>query len=136
MVNLKGDLVSWRTQKIFFLTHKHPHHGAALVCQMVHWVIWLHMINAALALMGPIQSLMCEYETVHEKRPGGHVSNDDHAQIMCRFDSGAMGHMYFSRVATGRKMICLRNPWNQRIYSFRSRRSEFSMVISIRRTRS
>ena len=23
---------------------------------------------------------------------------------MCRFDSGAMGHMYFSRVATGRKM--------------------------------
>ena len=32
-----------------------------------------HMINAALALMGPIRSLMCEYETVHEKRPGGHV---------------------------------------------------------------
>ena len=63
-----------------------------------------HMINAALALMGPIRSLLCEYETVHKERPGGDVSNDDHAQIMCRFDSGAMGHMYFSRVATGRKM--------------------------------
>ena len=63
-----------------------------------------HMINAALALMGPIRSLLCEYETVHKERPGGDVSNDDHAQIMCRFDGGAMGHMYFSRVATGRKM--------------------------------
>jgi predicted dehydrogenase len=24
--------------------------------------------------------------------------------MMCRFDSGAMGHLYFSRIATGRKM--------------------------------
>ena len=32
------------------------------------------------------------------------VENDDHAQLMCAFKNGAMGHLYFSRVATGRKM--------------------------------
>ncbi|MGB4825802.1 MAG: Gfo/Idh/MocA family oxidoreductase [Paracoccaceae bacterium] len=63
-----------------------------------------HMINAALALLGPIQRLIAEVETVHQHRPGGTVSNDDHAQMMCRFDNGAMGQMYFSRISTGRKM--------------------------------
>jgi len=63
-----------------------------------------HMINAALALMGPVARVMGEIETVHKTRPGGDVTNDDHAQLMCRFESGAMGHMYFSRIATGRKM--------------------------------
>ncbi|MHA3916069.1 Gfo/Idh/MocA family protein [Halovulum sp. GXIMD14793] len=63
-----------------------------------------HMINAALALIGPIGSVMADVETVHATRPGGDVTNDDHAQMMCRFANGVMGHMYFSRVATGRKM--------------------------------
>ena len=63
-----------------------------------------HMINAALALIGPIKSVMGDVETVHKKRPGGTVTNDDHAQVMCRFKNGVMGHMYFSRVSTGRKM--------------------------------
>lgn len=63
-----------------------------------------HMINAALALLGPISRVMAEVETVHKSRPGGTVNNDDHAQMMCRFESGAMGQMYFSRIATGRKM--------------------------------
>lgn len=63
-----------------------------------------HMINAALALAGPITSLMAEVETVHHKRPGGEVTNDDQAQMMCRFASGAMGQLFFSRIATGRKM--------------------------------
>jgi len=63
-----------------------------------------HMINAGMALMGPIASVMAEVETVHATRPGGAVTNDDHAQMMCRFAAGAMGHMYFSRIATGRKM--------------------------------
>lgn len=63
-----------------------------------------HMINGALALIGPIKSLIAEVETVHANRPGGAVDNDDQAQIMCRFDNGAMGQMFFSRVATGRKM--------------------------------
>jgi predicted dehydrogenase len=63
-----------------------------------------HMLNAALALVGPVTRVMAEVETVHSTRPGGEVSNDDHAQMMCRFENGCMGHMYFSRVATGRKM--------------------------------
>jgi len=63
-----------------------------------------HMINAALALIGPISQVMGDVETVISNRPGGTVTNDDHAQLMCRFASGVMGQMYFSRVATGRKM--------------------------------
>jgi len=67
-----------------------------------------HMINGALALAGPIASLIAEVETVHQSRPGRSgpepVTNDDQAQIMCRFENGAMGHLFFSRVATGRKM--------------------------------
>ncbi|TCS56529.1 putative dehydrogenase [Primorskyibacter sedentarius] len=63
-----------------------------------------HMINGALALMGPITCLIGTHETVHHTRPGGEVTNDDHAQMMCRFENGAMGQMYFSRVSTGRKM--------------------------------
>ncbi len=63
-----------------------------------------HMINAALALIGPIARVIAEVETIHRVRPGGTVTNDDHAQMMCRFASGVMGQMYFSRVSTGRKM--------------------------------
>ena len=63
-----------------------------------------HMINAALALVGSIRSLIAEVETVHATRPGGAVSNDDQGQMMCRFANGAMGQMHFSRIATGRKM--------------------------------
>ncbi|MDE3240363.1 MAG: Gfo/Idh/MocA family oxidoreductase [Paracoccaceae bacterium] len=63
-----------------------------------------HPINAALALMGPIAEVLAEVECVHADRPGGRVTNDDHAQIMCRFASGVKGHIYSSRVATGRKM--------------------------------
>lgn len=63
-----------------------------------------HMINGALALIGPISSLVAEIETVHETRPGGPVTNDDHGQMMCRFENGAMGQMYFSRISHGRKM--------------------------------
>ena len=62
------------------------------------------MINGALALIGPIKSVIAEIETVHTNRPGGIVTNDDHGQLMCRFANGAMGQMYFSRVAHGRKM--------------------------------
>jgi predicted dehydrogenase len=67
-----------------------------------------HILNAALALMGPIAALCAEVETVHRTRPGAsgpeEVTNDDQAQIMCRFASGAMGHLHVSRIATGRKM--------------------------------
>lgn len=68
-----------------------------------------HMINAAMALAGPIESLCADVATVHESRPNASgvmeaVTNDDHAQCLCRFKSGVMGHLYFSRVSTGRKM--------------------------------
>ncbi len=67
-----------------------------------------HMINAALALVGPIATLSAEIETVHHTRPGAKgreaVTNDDQGQIMCRFQGGAMGHLFFSRISTGRKM--------------------------------
>jgi predicted dehydrogenase len=67
-----------------------------------------HMINCALALMGPIARVSAVVETVHATRPGlagpEAVTNDDQAQIMCRFANGAMGHLHISRIATGRKM--------------------------------
>ncbi|MEN0001581.1 MAG: Gfo/Idh/MocA family oxidoreductase [Pseudomonadota bacterium] len=67
-----------------------------------------HMVNAALALVGPVQSLSAVIETVIDERSGMHgpekVTNDDQAQFMCRFEGGAMGHLFFSRVAHGKKM--------------------------------
>jgi predicted dehydrogenase len=67
-----------------------------------------HMVNAALALIGPIARLNADITTVHKTRPGPDgpvaVTNDDIGQFMCRFANGAMGHLSFSRVAHGRKM--------------------------------
>jgi len=69
-----------------------------------------HMINCALALLGPIDKLSADIETVHALRPSSDhsvmedVTNDDHAHCLCRFTSGVMGHMYFSRISSGRKM--------------------------------
>jgi predicted dehydrogenase len=67
-----------------------------------------HIINAALALMGPVDSVCADIETVHKTRasPQGPeaVTNDDQAHIMCRFANGTMGHLFISRIATGRKM--------------------------------
>ena len=63
-----------------------------------------HMINGARALIGPITTLSASVETVHAKRGDQNVTNDDQAQMMCRFENGAQGHLFFSRVATGRKM--------------------------------
>ena len=63
-----------------------------------------HMINGARALAGPITSLCAQVETVHSNRGGVEVTNDDQAQFMCRFENGALGHLFFSRIATGRKM--------------------------------
>ncbi len=67
-----------------------------------------HMINCALALMGDVTELSARIEMAHATRPGADgpqaVDNDDHGQMMLRFASGTMGHLYFSRIATGRKM--------------------------------
>jgi predicted dehydrogenase len=69
-----------------------------------------HPINAALALVGPMVELMADIETVHTFRPSSTgvgteaVTNDDQANMLCRFANGAMGSLFISRVATGRKM--------------------------------
>ena len=67
-----------------------------------------HMVNAALALMGPISRVMAEVETVHNNRPGGEVTNDDHAQMMVRFekrrDGGDVFQPYRDRAQDG---LCL-----------------------------
>ena len=63
-----------------------------------------HIINAAHALMGPIAEVSACIETVHTKRGGVPVTNDDQAQIVVRFESGVLGSLFVSRVAMGRKM--------------------------------
>jgi predicted dehydrogenase len=67
-----------------------------------------HIINAVLRLVGPIAHLVADVETIHAARPGVNgpeaVSNDDQANILCRFENGTMGSITVSRVATGRKM--------------------------------
>ena len=63
-----------------------------------------HIINCAHAMMGPISEINAMIETVHDNRGGVPVTNDDQAQMMVRFESGVMGHLFVSRIATGRKM--------------------------------
>jgi len=63
-----------------------------------------HPINCAHALMGPIEAVSALVETVHARRGGVAVTNDDQAHLTVRFASGAHGSIFVSRVATGRKM--------------------------------
>ncbi|WP_293449931.1 Gfo/Idh/MocA family oxidoreductase [Planktotalea sp.] len=63
-----------------------------------------HIINCAHAMMGPVKSLSAIVQTVHKTRGGEAVTNDDQAQIMVEFESGVVGHIHASRIATGRKM--------------------------------
>jgi predicted dehydrogenase len=63
-----------------------------------------HIINAAFALAGPITTLVADIKTVYPTRGGVPVTNDDQSAIMCRFANGAMGQLFVSRVAAGRKM--------------------------------
>ena len=70
-----------------------------------------HMINAALTLVGGIEELVADIQTIIPERPSeenqsqtSSVDNDDFGQMLCRFDNGASGHLMFSRVAHGRKM--------------------------------
>jgi predicted dehydrogenase len=67
-----------------------------------------HIINALLRLIGPIDRLVADAATAHPMRTGPDgqesVTNDDQANLLCRFANGVMGTVYVSRVATGRKM--------------------------------
>jgi len=51
-----------------------------------------------------VAELMADMQTVFEERDGEKVLNDDQAHFVCRFASGAMGYLFSSRVAHGRKM--------------------------------
>ena len=70
-----------------------------------------HLVNIAHILVGDIQSLVADATTVYStrKHPQNEqqqnaVTNDDQASLVCKFANGAMGNMFFSRVATGQKM--------------------------------
>lgn len=63
-----------------------------------------HILNAARALMGPIDEINAVLKTVYPMRGDVEVTNDDIMTAMVRFDSGVEGHLFASRVATGRKM--------------------------------
>lgn len=68
-----------------------------------------HLVSMAYGLMGPIESLVADMQTIHETRPlpdgSGHapVENEDTASVLVRFSSGAHGTLCVSRSAWGRK---------------------------------
>jgi predicted dehydrogenase len=61
-----------------------------------------------LRFAGRIDSLVADIQTVYASRPGPDgrqpVLNDDQLNLLCRFQSGAMGSLTVSRIAAGRKM--------------------------------
>ncbi|MEL7303159.1 MAG: Gfo/Idh/MocA family oxidoreductase, partial [Pseudomonadota bacterium] len=68
-----------------------------------------HIIQCALALAGPIDELVANIVTLIPERPdgsggSGQVTNDDAANMLCRFANGASGELMVSRTASGRKM--------------------------------
>ncbi|WP_347266603.1 Gfo/Idh/MocA family oxidoreductase [Paracoccus sp. (in: a-proteobacteria)] len=64
-----------------------------------------HLVSVMLALMGPVARVMAQMDTVVRARPhqGGSapVENEDQAQALIRFASGASGEFSCSRVARG-----------------------------------
>ncbi|MCR4267687.1 Gfo/Idh/MocA family protein [Nitratireductor sp. ZSWI3] len=68
-----------------------------------------HLVSMAYGLMGPVDSLIADMQTIHETRPlpdgsgRGRVENEDVASALVRFASGAQGVLCTSRSAWGRK---------------------------------
>ncbi len=68
-----------------------------------------HLVSCAVGLMGPVESLVADMQTIHKTRPRpdgngrGPVENEDVASALIRFRSGAQGSLSTSRVAWGRK---------------------------------
>nr|WP_209007325.1 Gfo/Idh/MocA family oxidoreductase [Roseibium litorale] len=70
--------------------------------------IGCHLVSIANALVGPVESLVAEMQTVHETRPvegGGRkpVENEDIASALLTFRNGVKGLITASRSAWGRK---------------------------------
>lgn len=68
-----------------------------------------HLVSMSHGLVGPIDSLIADMQTVHKTRPlpdgtgRGEVENEDTATALVRFCNGAHGSLSTSRVAWGRK---------------------------------
>ncbi|MFE3836588.1 Gfo/Idh/MocA family protein [Pseudogemmobacter sonorensis] len=71
--------------------------------------IGCHLVSLAWGLLGPVESLRAEIQTLHETRPlpdgsgRGRVENEDTASALLRFANGVRGSMVISRAAWGRK---------------------------------
>lgn len=72
--------------------------------------IMVHLVSLAHALAGRVEKLTAQIETIHKTRPlpdrpgeTGRVENEDAAQALVRFASGASGLLTCSRAAWGRK---------------------------------
>lgn len=71
--------------------------------------IGTHLLSLAQGVMGPLESLVGEMQTVYPTRPlpggsgEGRVENEDCASALVRFRSGAKGTLVVSRAAWGRK---------------------------------
>jgi predicted dehydrogenase len=94
-----------------------------------------HMINCALALIGPIAELMAEIETVHATPPRRPVvDNDDHAQMMCRFDNRRDGASLFQPHRDGPEDgLCLRDHGTKGRDPLRPGRPERALALPRRR---
>ncbi len=68
-----------------------------------------HLVSLAVAMMGPIESLVADTQVIHATRPlpdgsgRAEVENEDVATALVRFASGAQGSISASRSAWGRK---------------------------------
>jgi len=68
-----------------------------------------HLVSMAYCLVGPIESLVAEMQTVHKERPlpngegTAQVENEDVASALVRFSRGIQGSLSTSRSAWGRK---------------------------------
>lgn len=68
-----------------------------------------HLVSMAYGLVGPIDSLIADMQTVHTTRPlpdgtgRAKVENEDTASALVRFANGAQGSLSTSRSAWGRK---------------------------------
>ncbi|MGO4855193.1 Gfo/Idh/MocA family protein [Phaeovulum sp. W22_SRMD_FR3] len=68
-----------------------------------------HLVSLSMGVMGPIESLIADMQTVYETRPladgsgRAAVENEDAATAVVRFANGAQGSMVISRAAWGRK---------------------------------
>lgn len=68
-----------------------------------------HLVSLARGLVGEVESLIAEMQTIHATRPlpGGNgraaVENEDAASVILRFAGGVQGSMVISRSAWGRK---------------------------------